>query len=65
MPKDIYLYGFSSAPRSEVFGAPQRKGMRWGQEERTSPPEYPDPQIHMDDPTPFECDVISKTPQCS
>lgn len=28
----------------------EAKGMRWGEEERTS---LPDPQIHTDDPTPL------------
>lgn len=47
------LHVLSSAPRSEVLGVPQRKGNEVEEEERTSPPEYPDPQIHTDNPTPF------------
>lgn len=31
----------------------KEEGMRWGKEDRTSPPEYPDPQTNTDDPTPF------------
>lgn len=52
-PKEIYLHVLSSAPLK--YSVPQKeKGMRWGEEERaSSPPKYPDPQIHMHGPTPF------------
>lgn len=52
-PKDIYLHVLSSAPWSEVLGAPQRKGneVAGGREDFTS--RVPRSSKNMDDPRPF------------
>lgn len=33
----------------------KEKAMRWGEKEKTSPPECPDPQMNTDDPTLSGC----------